>query len=333
MRGDPREFPHEIRNLTSKSCNLILMPWRVSLYVERLFWGSMRSLTSPIALIVMLDTNLTPTIADIATGAGGGTGMEREVRNRSQSAAAARSRALSSVSDPDGSASSYPGDCRGRSDSILASTVPTSGGVSMSSPQYSPAPSSAVQGSLMRLLSGHDTAHLEENTPQPLPTVETGRQSVCIRSMVCVITGSSMCQALLPLALRLAEKMSLQVTVLVAAEISELPDCLLGALAVFKKAAEFIRNIKIEYMSISCKDVDSIVSHCADRMYDLIAFGYRDYGGEGGGESSEDLIPPPLGRVHRSSSISFATSAPDSSGKIFSSLSPSLSTSLSFYLS
>lgn len=42
MRGDPNEFPQEIRALTAKTCSLILLPWRASPYVERLFWASIR---------------------------------------------------------------------------------------------------------------------------------------------------------------------------------------------------------------------------------------------------------------------------------------------------
>lgn len=96
MRGDPKEFPREIRTVTSRSaCNLILFPWRESQYVERLFWGSLKCSSAPIAIVVMLETALTPTIADIAIGVVNRGRSETVSRRRSTSGASGMSDTLS----------------------------------------------------------------------------------------------------------------------------------------------------------------------------------------------------------------------------------------------
>ena len=322
IRGDPREFPYEIRALTGKSCNLILFPWRASQYVERLFWGSINAVSAPIALIVMLDTTLTPTIADIASG-GGNIPDSKEARNRSQSTHA-RARTFSGGSDPDGFTTAvHSGESRGRAASAVSPGIFSNNVAGVVSPGCPSSPS-PVQGSLMRLLSGHDISVEENNTALQHPIIETSHQSASIESMLCIITNAAICSTMFPLALRFAERKSISITVLVTSDAGEYSDNLTDNLSAFLNIAESLDNIKIHFIQKSSKDVEAIVTHCAEEMYDLIVVGYN--GGDEYVKSTEDVIPlsppPPLSppsvtngsRSHRAHSVSFLTSVADSTG-------------------
>ena len=316
MRGDPKEFPFEIRALTGKSCNLILFPWRESHYVERLFWGSINAVTAPIALIVMIDTDLTPTIADIASGSGY-VADNKEARKRSQSLLIARSRAFSCASDPEGGSTTlHIGERRGRAESSAASrNVP-------SSPPCSPAPS-AVQGSLMRLLSGHDLTLDDSITAPQHPTVETARTSVSIHTMLCVISNLAVCSTIFPLALRFAQRQSVQITVIVTSDIADFPDNLQEILSAFRNLTETVNNIKIDFLQTPSRDVEAIMTQCAANIYDLIVVGFSESWNstvgrtdDVGDETVGDVIPPSAAshRSHRTPSISFGAPVIDNAG-------------------
>ena len=300
MRGDPREFPHEIRTLTGKSCNLILFPWRASQYVERLFWGSLRTVAAPVALIVMLDTTLTPTIADIAMSEGV---VGEATRNRSQSAAIARSRALSSTSDSENNAAvSVMADDRDR--------VPYAPGSPVSGMSPTSSPDTSTRVSRKRLSAPDDSVSIPIMPPPP-PTdgILLNRQSVSIKNMLCVVTGSSMCSAIFPIALRFAERGSIAVTLLVTSDRRQFNESLVEALTAFRKATEDVKNITVVTLTTPSTDVESILIHCAELMYDLIVFGFRDESSSG-----EDVIPPPA-RFLRSASIWDNAPALDGAGE------------------
>ena len=296
MRGDPREFPYEIRGMTNKTCNLILFPWRASQYVETLFWGTIRSATAPIALIVMLNTNLTPTIVDMAIEVGTGHVGEMN-RTRSHSAAVARSRAMSISSDPE--TNPLPED-RLKIDGVF--------------PPIGISPSTTPQGSqLSRKKSTYmptdDATTLLQNS-----TLENSRQSVTIKSILCVVTGSAMCSSIFSVVLRFAERKSTEITVLVTSDRRTFPDALKESLAVFRKAVEGISNVTVTILTTPSEDVESILLLCAEKMYDLIVFGFSETSGIDSA-GTLDPIPPPLTRVHRSASITFSTAALDSTGR------------------
>ena len=263
----------------------------------------------------MLDTTLTPTIADIAAGGNGSTthAAEREVRNRSQSHAIARSRAFSTVSDPDqAGASSYPGDCRGDSAIALSTALPTptssfqSPSSNVVTPPNSPPPS-ASHGSLMRLLSGHE-GPVED--PATAIAVETNRQSMPIRTMLCVVTGSAMCASIFSLALRFADRRSIQITVQITSDWRDYPNSLLDSLESFRQAASSISNITLVFMSTPSSDIDGILERCTEKIFDLIVFGFSEQGCDGGERREEaPSLPVPLSRSHRSASMSFGFDA------------------------
>ena len=299
MRGDPREFPHEIKTLTARSCNLILFPWRASQYAEGLFWGIVRTSSAPVALVVMLDTTLTPTIADIAIEAGIGN-AEEMTRGRSQSVAIARNRAMSGSSDTDTpvpviSFSSYDERERerGRSESISA-PCPVNGLSPTQSPQLS-------GGQAIRKRMSEDNSYIP-SSGGGIATVDGIKQSVSIKSMLCIITGTNMCSAIFPIALRFAEKKSIEVTVLVSSDRRQFPESLIESLAAFRHAAERISNITVTILTTPSEDVDSILNHCSQRLYDLTVFGFSENGVEG----IIDSIPPPISRSLRSASMSFS---------------------------
>ena len=296
MRGDPREFPYEIRSMTNKSCNLILFPWRASQYVETLFWGTIRSATAPVALIVMLNTNLTPTIVDMAIEVGTGHVGEMN-RSRSHSAAVARSRAMSVSSDPE---TNQTTEDRLKIDGICPpvgispSTTPLGSQLSRKKSTYMPTDDST---GLLQISS-----------------LENSRQSVTIKSILCVVTGSAMCASIFPVVLRFAERKSVEITVLVTSDRRTFPDALKESLAVFRKAVEGVNNVTVTILTTPSEDVDSILLLCTEKMYDLIVFGFSETSGIDGG-GNLDQIPPPLTRIHRSASITFSTAALDGTGK------------------
>lgn len=298
MRGDPNEFPQQIRSLTGKSCNLIIFPWRASQYLERLFWHSLRTVAAPIALVVMLDTILPATIADIAGGTSG-LDYEKEYRARSQSVAVVRSREHSSSPDPDISVDHIPGsvvECR------TASPVPPS------------STSFAVQGGVRRVVIGHNPALLDEN----LSHQSNGpRQSVSVKSVLAVVSGSAMCSSVLPLALRFAERSSVHVTVLVATNIAPFSDTLNEALAAFTYSAKNIANIYIETLPISQNIADNVINRCSESLFDIVVFGHYteavyDIMCE---EHNVDHVPASqASRTHRSSSVTFSQPPTDVPG-------------------
>lgn len=294
MRGDPREFPHEIRGITNKTCNLILFPWRQSQYVETLFWGTIRSATAPIALLVMLDTYLTPTIADIAIESG--TGIVGEMnRNRSHSAAVARSRAMSVSSDPE-----------------TNSTVEDKSKYDGISPPTGVSPSSTPQGSLLSRKKSTSVPNDDVPVQNQNSSSEGSRQSVTIKSMLCVITASTICTAIFPLVLRFAERKSVEITVLVTSDRRTFPDMLIESLAAFRRIVENTSNVTVTILTTPSEDIESILSHCTLKMYDLIVFGFSDICGMDSGGIVDPI--PLLTRGHRSASMSFSTSALDGTG-------------------
>jgi hypothetical protein len=51
--GDPLEYPLEVKRLIAvRECQMLIMPWRASQYLETLFWGTLRLTSVPIMLIV-----------------------------------------------------------------------------------------------------------------------------------------------------------------------------------------------------------------------------------------------------------------------------------------
>ena len=263
----------------------------------------------------MIDSDLTPTIADIASGSGY-LSDNREARKRSQSLLIARSRAFSCASDPEGGGTTlHIGESRGRAESSAVSkNVP-------SSPPCSPA-TSAVQGSLKRLLSGHDLTLDESITAPQHPTVETARSSVSIHTMLCIISNVAVCSTIFPLALRFAQRQSLQITVIVTSDIDDYPDNLLEMLSAFRNLTETVNNIKIDFLQTSSRDVEDIMAQCAENIYDLIVVGYSENlnssisSDDVGEEFVGDVIPPSAAshRSHRAPSMSFGTSVIDNTG-------------------
>ena len=282
MRGDPKEFPHEIRALTNKKCNLILLPWRVSQYLERLFWHSLRTVSSPIALIVVLDTTLSPTRADLATG--GASGSERgEQRARSQSVNFGRSRAVSTADVDIDCIDGLPG--------IKSETLGSS------SPSTSP------------VLSLRRMSSMVDNADDIIPAAD--RQSVCVQTVLVVITGSATCCTAFPLALRFADRKSTEVTVLVTSDRRSYPEPLKEVLAAFRHSAQDISNITIKILTTPSKDIDAIIAECAESMYDLVIFGHSVAATD---DCQEDSSPVPHSRPHRSASITFSPSIMDIPG-------------------
>jgi hypothetical protein len=308
MRGDPREFPKEIRHLTGKSpCNLVIFPWRASQYVESLFWGSMRSLTTPIALIVMLDTRLTPTITDRAIGVVDATRSRSEsvsssVRQRSESLSASiRQRTTSggSENDPDDSSTQF----RKRAESILTSIVPdTSSPSSLSPSSLSPSPPNSTlsklfptsQESKKLLLSNQETSFMEEGSGILGQEKETSELPVGIKSIMAVVTGSPMCIAMFPLILRFSERNCVKITVLVTSDRRNFPQNLIEALAAFRQTAESISNITIEVLITPSTDTEAILQYCSRNSYDLIIYGFNTEAEVELCDKLQDTIPPPI---------------------------------------
>eukprot|EP01034_Spumella_vulgaris_P021266 gene21266-27289_t len=57
IQGDPDEFPIEMRALAKHNeCSLVLMPWRDSVYLQKLFWSSVELVTSA-AFLLIVDKN------------------------------------------------------------------------------------------------------------------------------------------------------------------------------------------------------------------------------------------------------------------------------------
>jgi hypothetical protein len=284
MRGDPKEFPHEIRALTNKKCNLILLPWRVSQYLERLFWHSLRTVSSPIALIVVLDTTLSPTRADLSTG--GASGSERgEQRARSQSVNFGRARAVSTA-DVDIDIDGLPG--------IKSETLGSS------------PPSTSPVLSLRRMSSMVDGGNADDVIPA------ADRQSVCVQTVLVVITGSATCCTAFPLALRFADRKSTEVTVLVTSDRRSFPEPLKEELAAFRHSAADVSNITVKILTTPSRDVDAIIAECAESMYDLVIFGHSIVGAD---DCLEESSPVPLSRPHRSASITFSPTILDIPGQ------------------
>jgi hypothetical protein len=288
MRGDASEFPREIKNLTMKgSCNLLLFPWRESQYVERLFWGSVRSMSVPIALVVMLETTLTPTIVDIATGAVPLTG----IRSRSESLAMARSKAMSGDFDVEAGGHSAAND-RMRLDS------PTRLGLDRNR-------SDSV------LSSSSSVLHVDDIPP----IIETFRSdSVHIRSILAVVTGSPMDIAIFPMMLRFSERHSINIKMLVTSDRRNFPQVVIEALSAFRHSAESRNNITVEVLTTPASDVESILQRCSekDKMYDMIIFGYKNDENDilPNSRSHKDVEEPSLSRLNRSASL-FSLPAPD----------------------
>ena len=190
-----------------------------------------------------------------------------------------------------------------------------------SSPPCSPA-TSAVQGSLRRLLSGHDLTLDESITAPQHPTVETARSSVSIHTMLCIISNVAVCSTIFPLALRFAQRQSLQITVIVTSDIDDYPDNLLEMLSAFRNLTETVNNIKIDFLQTSSRDVEDIMAHCAENIYDLIVVGFSENlnssisSDDVGEEYVGDVIPPSAAshRSHRAPSMSFGASVIDNTG-------------------
>lgn len=288
MRGDANEFPREIKNLTVKgSCNLLLFPWRESQYVERLFWGSVRCMSVPIALVVMLGTTLTPTIVDIATGAVPLTG----IRSRSESVATARSIAMSGDFDVEAGGHA-PANDRMRVDS------PTRLGLDRNRSESVMSSSSSV-------------LHVDDIPPM----IETFRSdSTHIRSILAVVTGSPMDIAIFPMMLRFSERHSINIKMLVTSDRRHFPQVVIEALSAFRHSAESCINITVDVLTTPSSDVESILQRCSekDKMYDMIIFGYKN--------DENDILPNSrshkgveglsLSRLNRSASL-FSLPAPD----------------------
>lgn len=294
MRGDPKEFPHAICSLTGKSCSLILFPWRASQYVERLFWHSLRTVAAPVALLVMLDTTLSPTVADIA---GGWTHSEKEQRARSQSHLSEKSRAtFVSIESEHGGRSSFNNQCENQS-SALGQLSPQSHAA------LSPTPGN-TGGSLLRLFSSYNVDQHEELPPPPYPS--SRRQNSAIKKVLAIVTGSSMCGAIFPLVLSFAEKKACSITVLIGYDVKHFSEQLIQHLAAFKQPAEALKNVTIKTLPESRNGAELIISYCESNMHDLIVLGHSmvDPTSEDG---LVDVIPPVHSpRLHRSNSISFS---------------------------
>lgn len=298
MRGDPKEFPHAISSLTGKSCSLILFPWRASQYVERLFWHSLRTVAAPVALLVMLDTTLSPTLADIA---GGWTISEKEHRARSQSFLSEKSRATFVSLDSEHGARNTASTQSDNLASTLGQMSPHS------QTPMSPTPGN-TGGSLLRMFSNYNLDH-DDMPPPPYP--KGRRPNAAIKKVLAVVTGSSMCVALFPLVLSFAERKACRITVLIGYDVEHFSESLIQALAAFKQSVEALKNVSIKTLPESRKASESIISYCSSNMHDLIILGHSvvDPTITICDEGPIDIIPVHSPRLHRSNSISFSVPA------------------------
>jgi hypothetical protein len=308
MRGDPKEFPQAINALTGKSCSLILFPWRASQYVERLFWHSLRTVAAPVALVVMCDTILSPTVADIA---GGRTFSEKEHRARSQSLFSEKSRAAHVTTDSEHGAHHSASSHVENLASPLGQISPPSHAA------LSPTPgNSGGGGGLLRLFSGYSLDHEELSPP---PYTKGRRQNAAIKKVLAIVTGSSICAALFPLVLSFAEKRACKITVLIGYDAKHFSEPLIKALAAFKQSAEALKHVTIKTLPDSSKGLEAILTYCSGNMHDLIVFGHSvvDPTATRGEDGPVDVIPFQSQRTHRSSSITFSLPpAVDVPGKI-----------------
>ena len=59
IQGNPDEFPVELAKLTSYyNCNLVLIPWRPSVYLKQFFWSSLKALDCNIAVVAQLNVSV-----------------------------------------------------------------------------------------------------------------------------------------------------------------------------------------------------------------------------------------------------------------------------------
>lgn len=298
MRGDPKEFPQAINALTGKSCSLILFPWRASQYVERLFWHSLRTVAAPVAVVVMCDTILSPTVADIA---GGRTFNEKEHRVRSQSLLSEKSRAAHVTTDSEHGANHSASNHVENLSSPLGQISPPSHAA------LSPTPGNSG-GGLLRLFSGYSLDHEELSPP---PYTKGRRQNAAIKKVLAIVTGSSMCAALLPLVLNFAEKRACRITVLIGYDAKHFAEPLIRALAAFKLSVEALKHVTIKTLPESTNGLEAILTYCTSNMHDLIVFGHSvvDPTATRVEDGPVDVIPFQSQRTHRSSSVAFSLPA------------------------
>jgi hypothetical protein len=72
MQGNPDEFPSEIKKISGDfACELTLLPWRPSVYLQKFFWQLDSTIFQPIVLVVQTKTEVQVEPEGKAGGSGG----------------------------------------------------------------------------------------------------------------------------------------------------------------------------------------------------------------------------------------------------------------------
>ncbi len=176
IQGNPEEFPVELARLgTYYNCNLVLVPWRPSVYLKQFFWSSLKTVDCNIAVVAQL--NVTVSTAPEGRTRAGSIHNPRENRDR-----------MGSNAGSDG------GDSQ-TSDSV--NQIPSFGTASTTQ-LYSNNPHAA-------------SARRKESITAVLP-INTARRP--ISKILVVMTGQATDDAVIALALRYCAIPSMNITVL-----------------------------------------------------------------------------------------------------------------------
>lgn len=215
VRGDPREFPKELRTMSKQhESDALLYPWRgQSDYSSMLFWKTLSKLSIPVALVVSKTTRATEGVGRV--GVVGGSGNTSTLHS-------------SGAGDVE-----MPAPTRVRQNSLdgsaieLTTFVAGAGGMqhrgrSTSVPEaFGRGRATSVAENLNRIMTIEAFNYDVENTAD----AATGAGSTgVIKEVLCVVSGQPVDRALLALMARVVEHNSVHLLVVVTADKADFPE-------------------------------------------------------------------------------------------------------------
>lgn len=229
VKGDPNEFPMELKTLATKShSNFIVVPWRSgSDYFQELFWGAVHKCTVPLALFVQVE--------EVAAVPSHPRRMSFLSEIGLEMISAKKHHTNSTNGTDDGEHKPNVG--------IEFTALPSAG----------PGINTGVSG----LDDGDDEGGGMDSSHR------------CIVNVLALVTGSAIDSSLFPLLLRMMERVGTNVTVMTTSNRKAFPDNVKESLGSFKQKVAQNHNIRFVKLNIAPDCTDLLAKECNTGSYDL----------------------------------------------------------------
>ena len=317
VQGDPNEFPFVIKNIyKANECSLVVLPWRPgSVYAEQLFWSTVQTAHVPVGLFVAVDQHLShqqshpshhPSMA-------GGSNSHHDGTDHGSS----RDRTGSGDRSASSSGRSPAVRQRGNSVYVRPTALPEYAG--SATVGFDGTEDEEEGGALYSTLPSTIVAqHRRGSITNQMKKL--GAKKKTSSTVLAILTGRHMDIAVYSVLLRSAENIMNEIFVMIPQDYDTFSSCH-DALQTFKKQIHGKGHVRVFELSAISSDHEELARESLATLSSAASHAYFDLfvsafieptpnlfstGGSGAFAPSSPGSPAPVGRSHRSASISEA---------------------------